>query len=149
MTAIDELAHRLEIEAEVLRAVSPLPASIACQLLLDLVIKIRRAADVPQAIVVSAHDARDREPDLQAAAPEKKSVRRQDVILAFVREHGEVSRGAIYAHVASALGEPTELSRNRTYQQIRHMVTKFELLDENGLISLRSPPALSVVGGSK
>lgn len=50
--SVDDLAHRLEVEAEVLRAVSYLNPAAACELLLDIVLKVRRACDfgsLPQA----------------------------------------------------------------------------------------------------
>jgi len=49
--SIDALAHRAELEAEVLRAVSHLPPDDACQFLIDLLAKIRRSyepAERPQ-----------------------------------------------------------------------------------------------------
>ena len=41
MTTIDDLAHRSEVEAEVMRSISFLPPQEACEFLLKIVVKIR------------------------------------------------------------------------------------------------------------
>ncbi len=135
MTTIDELAYRAEVEAEVLRAVGKMTSTDACEFLLDVVLKIRRASngsfvDVKQSKTLALESAQSDDVSKPAddvskpaddvskpvenptggeaaAVPLQRQARgkRIQVIIGFMKKELAATSSEIRAHVSAVLRE--------------------------------------------